>query len=101
MLLGWDSSGTSHDAVGDAVKSIRLFNLYTALQADPAAWQKAQVSGIAKPAAEPTLMICMPVPPQGFVLLAFGCFACDLLPAEGCATQLDFANGMCQAGSEF
>ena len=47
VLLGWDSSGTSHDAVGDAVKSIRLFNLYTALQADPAAWQKAQVRGLA------------------------------------------------------
>ncbi len=43
VLLGWDSAGASHDAVGDAVKSIRLFNVYSRLQADPEEWQRAQV----------------------------------------------------------
>ena len=33
-----------HDAVGDAIKSVRLFNLSQQLQKDPAAWQQAQVS---------------------------------------------------------
>ena len=62
VLLGWDSSGSSHDAVGDAIKSIRLFNLYTALQADPAAWQKAQVRGLATPVADLIMKGCMPLP---------------------------------------
>ena len=46
VLLGWDTQNASHDAVGDAVKSIRLFNLYNTLKAgpDPKAWEKAQVS---------------------------------------------------------
>ena len=43
VLLGWDTSGASHDAVGDALKSIRLFNLYGQLQAQPEAWRSAQV----------------------------------------------------------
>lgn len=42
VLLGWDSAGASHDAVGDAIKSVRLFNLYSQLQGDPTSWQKAQ-----------------------------------------------------------
>ncbi|KAK9908817.1 hypothetical protein WJX75_003286 [Coccomyxa subellipsoidea] len=42
VLLGWDSQNASHDAVGDAIKSIRLFNLYNTLKADPKAWQQAQ-----------------------------------------------------------
>jgi hypothetical protein len=28
VLLGWDSAGASHDAVTDAIKSMRLFNHY-------------------------------------------------------------------------
>lgn len=44
VLLGWDSQNASHDAVGDAIKSIRLFNLYNTLKAYPKAWQQAQVS---------------------------------------------------------
>ena len=43
VLLGWDTAGASHDAVGDALKSIRLFNLYGQLQAQPEAWRGAQV----------------------------------------------------------
>jgi RNA exonuclease 4 len=42
VLLGWDVQNSSHDAVGDAIKSIRLYNLYNTLQADAAGWQKAQ-----------------------------------------------------------
>ena len=40
-LLGWDTS-KHHDAVGDATKSIRLFNLHTYLQNDEANWNVAQ-----------------------------------------------------------
>lgn len=36
-LLSWDVSA-QHDAVGDAIKSIRLFNLYQSVQGQPAAW---------------------------------------------------------------
>ena len=36
--------GETHDAIGDAVKSIRLFNLSQQLQQNPAAWQQTQVS---------------------------------------------------------
>lgn len=43
VLLGWNTENSSHDAVGDAVKSIRLFNLYKNLQSDPQAWRRAQV----------------------------------------------------------
>lgn len=42
VLLGWNTENSSHDAVGDAVKSIRLFNLYKTLQSDPQAWRRAQ-----------------------------------------------------------
>ena len=34
---------SSHDAVGDAIKSVRLYNMSQQLQQDPAAWQQAQV----------------------------------------------------------
>lgn len=34
---------SSHDAVGDAIKSVRLYNLSQQLQQDPEAWQQAQV----------------------------------------------------------
>jgi hypothetical protein len=33
-LLGWPTDGASHDAVGDAVKSLRLFKLHQQLSAD-------------------------------------------------------------------
>ena len=43
MLLGWESD-TTHNAVTDAVKSIRLFNLHQSLQANgQEALQKALV----------------------------------------------------------
>lgn len=38
-----------HDAVGDAIKSVRLFNLSQQLQKDPAAWQQAQEKLLATP----------------------------------------------------
>ncbi|KAK9820244.1 hypothetical protein WJX72_007936 [[Myrmecia] bisecta] len=42
VLLGWDTNGASHDAVGDAIKSMRLFTLYNQLQAHPESWKQAQ-----------------------------------------------------------
>ena len=32
-LLGWDTRAHSHDAVGDAIKSVQLFNLHQQLSA--------------------------------------------------------------------
>ena len=46
VLLQYPEAQT-HDAVGDALKSVRLFNLSEQLQQDPAAWQQAQVNGLA------------------------------------------------------
>ena len=43
VLLGWDTSGETHDACLDAMKSMKLFNLYSRLQSNPAAWAEAQV----------------------------------------------------------
>ena len=34
---------SNHDAVGDAIKSVRLYNLSQQLQQDPEAWEQAQV----------------------------------------------------------
>ena len=42
VLLNYPEAQT-HDAVGDALKSIRLYNLSKQLQQDPAIWQQAQV----------------------------------------------------------
>ena len=42
LLLNQDVSG-SHDAVGDAIKSIRLFKLSQQLKKDPKNWEQAQV----------------------------------------------------------
>ena len=42
VLLEYPEAQT-HDAVGDALKSIRLYNLSRQLQQDPAVWQQAQV----------------------------------------------------------
>lgn len=42
VLLNYPIS-ESHDAVGDAVKSVRLFNLSQQLQQDPTAWEQAKV----------------------------------------------------------
>jgi RNA exonuclease 4 len=41
-----------HDAVSDAIKSIRLFNHYHRLRATPGAWEAAQAALLAAP---PTL----------------------------------------------
>lgn len=54
VLLGWDTTQpgdaqSSHDAVRDAIKSMRLFNYYNQLQANPAAWQQAQAALLATP----------------------------------------------------
>lgn len=43
VLLKYPEAQT-HDAVGDALKSICLYNLSRQLQQDPAAWQQAQVN---------------------------------------------------------
>ncbi|KAL3132322.1 hypothetical protein ABBQ32_008900 [Trebouxia sp. C0010 RCD-2024] len=42
VLLNYPEAQT-HDAVGDALKSIRLYNLSKQLQQEPALWQQAQV----------------------------------------------------------
>jgi RNA exonuclease 4 len=44
VLLGWETGpgAGSHDAVKDAIKSMRLFNYYHQLQATPGAWEGAQ-----------------------------------------------------------
>ena len=42
LLLNYDVSG-SHDAVGDAIKSIRLFKLSRKLQQTPDDWEQAKV----------------------------------------------------------
>ena len=42
VLLDWGPDATGHNAVLDAVKSVRLFNLYSQLQASPEEWQAAQ-----------------------------------------------------------
>lgn len=42
VLLDWGPDAAGHDAVMDAVKSVRLFNLYSQLQASPQEWQAAQ-----------------------------------------------------------
>ena len=43
VLLDWGPDAAGHDAVKDALKSVRLFNLYSQLQASPQEWQSAQV----------------------------------------------------------
>ena len=42
VLLGWEvgANGGGHDAVGDAVKSIRLFNLYQGTHKNPEKWEE-------------------------------------------------------------
>ncbi|DBB14239.1 hypothetical protein WJX82_005037 [Trebouxia sp. C0006] len=40
---------SNHDAVGDAIKSVRLYNLSQQLQQDPEAWQQAQQKLLAIP----------------------------------------------------
>ena len=42
VLLDWGPDAAGHDAVLDAVKSVRLFNLFSQLQAAPQEWQAAQ-----------------------------------------------------------
>ena len=43
QLLQWDTSRQGHNAALDAVKSIRLYHHWAALQTDPASWRQAQV----------------------------------------------------------
>ena len=49
VLLGWDLDNMQHSASFDAVKSMRLFNLYNQLQQDPQQWQQAQQNLIDAP----------------------------------------------------
>ncbi|PRW05824.1 Small RNA degrading nuclease [Chlorella sorokiniana] len=49
ILLNWDTGVGGHDAVGDAVKSIRLFKLHQQLQPTPEQWQAAQAALLATP----------------------------------------------------
>ncbi|CAK0783798.1 hypothetical protein CVIRNUC_006998 [Coccomyxa viridis] len=49
VLLGWDTAGSPHDAVGDAVKSVRLFREFQNFQSDEAAWSSAQEKLLAVP----------------------------------------------------
>jgi hypothetical protein len=51
VLLNWDVSG-SHDAVGDAIKSVRLFNLHQRARPDAARWAALEAALLAsKPEA--------------------------------------------------
>lgn len=49
VLLNWDVEGHSHDAVGDAIKSMRLFKLYLEFQSDAAKLQAAHQALLAAP----------------------------------------------------
>ncbi|CAL5222670.1 g5068 [Coccomyxa viridis] len=49
VLLGFDTSGSTHDAAGDAVKSMRLFRQYHSYHGDPASWTAAQEKLLAIP----------------------------------------------------
>ena len=51
-LLGWDVDNTTHDAAMDAIKSIRLFNGWQQLQANPAAWEHAQQTLMGAPPSQ-------------------------------------------------
>lgn len=42
VLLGWDTGTANHDAVTDAIKSMRLYNYYLQMQSDPQGWSAAQ-----------------------------------------------------------
>lgn len=42
VLLGWDLQGMQHNAALDALKSVKLFNLYQQMQQDPPAWERAK-----------------------------------------------------------
>ncbi len=61
VLMGWETvhgadgqpGAGSHDAVRDAVKSMRLFNHFNQMQANPGAWEAAQQALMAK-APEPS-----------------------------------------------
>ena len=44
VLFDWNMEGASHDAVVDAIKSIRLFNYYHSMQANPPEWEEAKVN---------------------------------------------------------
>ncbi len=48
-LLGWDVDGAQHNAVLDAIKSMRLFNYHQQLQARPEEFKKAQQMLLAAP----------------------------------------------------
>jgi RNA exonuclease 4 len=52
VLLGWDVENTAHNAALDALKSVKLFNLYQQMQADKPAWERAQAALLDAP---PTL----------------------------------------------
>eukprot|EP00798_Chlamydomonas_sp_ICE-L_P018074 gene18074-24497_t len=55
VLLGWpvldgtDGAVSDHNAVTDAIKSVRLFNYYHQLQTNPSAWEQAQQALLATP----------------------------------------------------
>jgi RNA exonuclease 4 len=42
VLLGWDLEHLQHNAAFDALKSVKLFNLYQQMQPDKQQWQQAQ-----------------------------------------------------------
>lgn len=49
VLLGWDCQLGGHDAVKDAIKSVRLFNLYQQLQSSDESWKQAQQAVLSVP----------------------------------------------------
>ncbi|KAI8466778.1 MAG: ribonuclease H-like domain-containing protein [Monoraphidium minutum] len=51
-LLGWDVDSASHDAAGDAAKSIRLFNYWQQLHSDADAWRRAQEALLGAPPSQ-------------------------------------------------
>lgn len=51
LLLNWDTRVGGHDAVGDALKSIRLFRFYQQQQSNQEQWAAAQAALLATPPA--------------------------------------------------
>ena len=86
-LLGWDTHSHSHDAVGDAIKSVQLFKLHQQLSvAGSDALAQAQVSG-RLPLPPPRAVSCCAVLCCAVLFCAALCYAvlCCARPTPCCA----------------
>lgn len=52
VLLGYDSNGGPHNAVGDALKSMQLFNYYRQVRNMPAVWGAVEAALLAAPVGD-------------------------------------------------